>query len=121
MSAAEKITPLGSEETEPFTFEEVQAAKDKNPGVELRIIGADGEAVICKAPTRGEYRRFRSMYLDGAQRAMATETLLIGCVVHPDRGELGRLLERRPGLAETFGEKLIAWAGLGVEAYEKKL
>ena len=110
------------DEDEGFPAEVIAAVKEKNPGVELRLlITEEGGAVICKAPNRGEYKRFRAMVVDPDKRAMALETLLFGCCVHPAQAELSQMLERRPGWAEVFGDKLSGWAGAGQEVTEKKL
>jgi hypothetical protein len=104
-----------------FSPEVYARVRKEHPSAELREFAAADGAVICKAPTRGDYKRFRTMYLDPVQRPMALEQLLAASLVHPDREEFSQLLERRPGLTEVFGEKLATWAGLGQEATEKKL
>lgn len=110
------------DEHEGFPADVIAQVKERHPSLELRMyIGEDGDAVICKAPNRGEYKRFRQMVVDPDKRAMALETLLFGCCVHPSTAELSSLLEKRPGLAEVFGDKLSGWAGAGQEVTEKKL
>lgn len=110
------------EKPQGFSDEVIADVKAKHPNTELRMyVTEEGGAVICKAPNRGEYKRFRSMIVNPDQRAMALETLLFGCCVHPPTSELGAMLERRPGWAEVFGDKLSGWAGAGQEVTEKKL
>lgn len=104
-----------------ITDDEIARAKSASPGADLRLLSSGGDEVICKVPPRAEWKRFRSMILDPAQRPAALETLVMGCLVHPGPAELAAMLERRPALAEVFGEKLAAAAGLGAEATEKKL
>jgi len=105
-----------------FPPEVIEAVKARFPTTELRqIVTEEGGAIICKAPSRGEYKRFRSMVVDPNQRAMALETLVFGCCVHPPTAELSAMLERRPGWAEVWGDKLAGWSGSGQEATEKKL
>lgn len=107
---------------EAFGPDVIERVKKEHPGSELRQFSTSEGAVICKAPSRAEFKRFRTMWNDGGQqRAQAFETLLYGCAVYPDRKGLADLLDRRPGLAETFGSSLASWAGLGEEAVEKKL
>lgn len=121
------VTPLRQDEPNheitPFAQEVIDAVKAAHPGAEMRIlISEEGEAVICKAPNRGEYKRFRQLLTgDQAQRAAAPETLLYGCTVYPPPTELGALLERRPGLGDAFGEQLAGWAGAGQDVTQKKL
>lgn len=110
------------DENEGFPADVIAAVKAQHPSLELRMLMTeDGGAVICKAPNRGEYKRFRQMVIDPDKRAMALETLLYGCCVHPPKDELNAMLEHRPGWAEVFGDKLSGWAGAGQEVTEKKL
>ncbi len=105
-----------------FPAEVIERVKLAHPNSELReLTTEEGIAIICKAPNRGEYKRFKSMVVDPAQKSMALEALLFGCCVHPSTSELGSLLERRPAYAEVYGEKLAGWAGAGQEVTEKKL
>src|SRR5688572_3488954 len=121
-AADEDFGAAWKEETaESFGEDVIAKVKAEHSGAELRQFSTPDGAVICRAPSRGEFKRFRTMYLDAQQRPGALEALLYGCVVHPDRKVLGELLERRPGLAETFGSELAAWAGLGEEVVQKKL
>lgn len=100
----------------------VAKIKAENPNVELHLLATpQGETVVCKAPSRAEYKRFRAMIIDPGQRPNALETLLVACVVWPTRNEVHALLDRRPGLAEVFGDKLAGIAGVGEDLVEKKL
>lgn len=77
--------------------------------------------VAVRRPPRGEWKRYRAMLFDEAQRADALETLTKACVVHPSAEEFAALLNDRPALVSTIGniitEKL---AGAGGEAEVKK-
>lgn len=120
MSADLKIVPAT---TKDFPPEVVDRVKNENPGVELRQLTADDteDTFIFKAPTRGEYKRFRKMANDPGQRSEAIEALFWGCLVYPPAQEVRAIMELRPGLADTFGDKLTDWAGAGQEVREKKL
>jgi len=96
----------------------------------IRASGYDGELrlwkggdfeVIGKAPSRGEFLRFQEMATDPKKRSKATEALVRACIVYPPGAELEAMLDKKPGLALTFGEKLVELAGAGVEVEEKKL
>jgi hypothetical protein len=111
-----------SEEDGPLAQEIIDKVKAQHPGAELYMWSTpDGTAVICKAPNRGEYKRFRQMVVDPARKAESLETLLLGCVVYPPAADMFAILDRRPGYAEVFGEKLAGIAGAGQEVNEKKL
>jgi hypothetical protein len=116
---SEPAPPSAGTELPPEVIDKVRAA---HGGLELKLLTAeDGTQVIAKAPNRGEWKRYRSMINDPAQRASAYEALFFGCVVYPTGGQLTALIEGRPGYCETFGERLAAWSGAGQEVTEKKL
>jgi hypothetical protein len=88
---------------------------------EIHHLSHAGVDVVVKAPGRAEWKRFRALMADEKRRADSLETLLRDCIVHPDRSELDGILGRRPGLAETFGGKLVEIAGLSEGAEGKAL
>jgi hypothetical protein len=101
--------------------ETIAKLKAANPGAELVLLQAAGEEAVFRTPPYAEWKRFKSLYLDPAQRPMALETLVFGCLVHPAATDMREVLNRRPALAEVFGERLASAAGMGAEAVEKKL
>ena len=105
--------------------DEIEKLKASHPGVELHFVTAGiGErevSVIVKVPNRERWNRFKSQVGDPHRKAMAFESLVRDCVVHPSAGELDRLLEQRPGLAEAFGGKLTEIAGLEESVAARKL
>ena len=108
------------------TEEEIQQLKEKFPGANLHTLVIDGtdrnsEAVICKAPSRGDWKRFMQMTADKDRRNAALETLVRGCLVWPDAAAFDEMLEDKPGLCETFGTALTRIAGLQGDAESKKL
>jgi hypothetical protein len=106
-----------------ITEDKIATLKVENPGFELHLLtNDDTEAqVVVKTPSEGEWRRFRSMSSDDAQRAMALRALVLGCVVYPTMPEFAAMLDRRPGLAETFGSKLVDIAGVSMATTVRKL
>ncbi len=97
--------------------------KAQNPGVELHQIEVeDGEqVVICKMPSRAEYKRFVHMLSDRAQQSRALETLLLANLVYPEADAMLRMIEERPALAEKFGDHLADLAGAAYRIVSKKL
>lgn len=92
----------------------------------------DGHRAYFLTPPRPEWRRFMKFSSNADKRSGALEELDLGCVVHvgggavPQSREVARemlnaLFDRRPGLAETFGNALCKKAGLDGEAEAKKL
>lgn len=78
-----------------------------------------GEAIFRVAkPT--EWQRFLDEVTDAEVRARALKTLVLQCVVHPERVEFERLIAARPGLVQTFGNELTSFCGLGRAAVRKK-
>lgn len=80
----------------------------------------DAVSVFVKRVPKADWKRFRSMASDDAQRADALETLTWACVVYPDAAGFGAMLEERPGLAEKIGGKLVDMAGGEKSAEVKK-
>jgi hypothetical protein len=98
---------------------DVEELKAKHGALHSLSVG-DAE-VIVKAP-RGEiWRRYRTQLLDEQKRIVATENLVRGCVVWPDKAGLDSMLDARPGLAEAFGRELVKMAGAGEDVEKKAL
>jgi hypothetical protein len=103
----------------------IDKLKKDNAGVELLhvsapIMGETYEAVL-RTPGSGEWARFMAQNRDDARKAQSFAVLLAACRVWPDAPAFQVMLDKRPGLNETFGAKLTAAAGLAQEAEVKKL
>jgi hypothetical protein len=98
----------------PITEEQIARAKAAHPGVELHLISNDdlGVEIMVRAPNEGEYKRFRTMHADEAQRSAASRALVLGCIVEPPPSEFTAMLASRPALADTFANDLVEIAGL---------
>lgn len=109
-----------------MTDEQIKALKEKH-GDKLKVItipATDFDAeteIVVKRPPRGEYKRFRAMLFDDAEKANAMETLAKACVVYPEGSGFQALLEERPGLAEVVGGKCAELAGMEGKVDAKKL
>lgn len=101
--------------------------QSKHPTAKLSVVTLpatdfDGEVeIVIKRPSRGEYKRFRSMLFDDGLKQDALETLARNCVAYPEPEGFSALLEERPGIAETIGGKLVDLAGLEKTVAAKKL
>lgn len=89
--------------------------------VELSILTApSGESVVVRNITRGEWHRYRTkVSADERKRFDLSEQLLFSCIVHPEKMEVESILDRRPGLTETWFNGLMEVAGLS-QHFEKK-
>jgi len=67
-----------------------------------------GIRVVCRAPTRPLYRKFRTERADPspARRSGAFESLFVACLVYPDPKTFEATLNRMPALSDTFGVAL---------------
>lgn len=107
-----------------MTDDQIRALKEKH-GEKLKVIPVpatefDAETeIVIKRPSRGEYKRFRTMLFDDAQKADAVETLAKNCVVYPEN--FAALLEDRPALADLVGGKAAEFAGAEGKIDAKKL
>ena len=95
--------------------------REKNVGVELHEISADGIDVIVRSPSRAEWKRFKAMGADDRRRLDAGETLLWDVLLHPKREILDARFDRAPGLAEVFVAKVLEIAGALTETQHRKL
>jgi hypothetical protein len=97
---------------------ELEEARLKNG--DLVIVAAEkaGEVAAMRRPTRAEYQRFKQHRLDQRYRITALERLVESCLLVPTPAEFERVLEKKPVLADTFGERLLEEAGLE-EAHAK--
>jgi hypothetical protein len=88
---------------------------------ELHLLVAAGEHCIATSPSPAQYQQFKDYAADDRKRTRALEMLTRACVVHPDPAGLEALLGRKPGLATSFGGKLLELAGAVEEVEAKKL
>jgi hypothetical protein len=105
--------------------EQIDKLKAAHAGAELhQVTAGSGEreaSVVVKVPTRERWNRFKAQVADQNRKALAFEALVVDCVVHPSKAELGAMLEARPGLSEAFGGKITELAGLEETVTAKKL
>lgn len=103
-----------------LTETELHELAQKHDGEVVEIRGADYHCVF-RRPTRGEYKRFRGMANNPAQKPDAAEMIARATVVHPSSGDFDKLLERRPGIPEQLGsnDRFATMMGLQGEADSK--
>ena len=109
------------------TQEQLDKIKAAHPGIELYALiaaSADGSrsvSVIVKVPDRARWIRFKEQAADKNRKALATESLVRDCVLHPGAAELDSMIEKRPGLVESFGAEIAALAGIEESVVAKKV
>lgn len=107
--------------------EQIDKLKAAHPGVELYALtassadGARSVSVIAKVPDRTRWMRFKEQASDKNRKALATESLVRDCVVYPVAAELDSVIEKRPGLVESFGAEIAALAGIEEVVVAKKV
>jgi len=100
----------------------IEKTKAEHPNVEiLHLTAKDGSEVLAKIPQKKEMDMFRDLASSDKTKSRSPERLLRACVLHPVQEELGMLLDRRPGLVESWVGKLLEAAGITEEAEAKKL
>lgn len=90
-------------------------------GDDLHLFTSGGHELVLKAPGRDLWTKFKRTSQEPARRAQALEHLVTDCIVHPERDAVVSLIDRRPGLVDTVGEKLAELAGLDERASLEKL
>jgi hypothetical protein len=92
--------------------------KAQHPEAVFLTAKGSGETVAVVSPNRVKWKAFRKMMAKEDTRADALEQFLRNCAVWPDAAGITAMLERKPALAEVFGEELVGLAG-GAEEVEK--
>lgn len=85
----------------------------------LRSFELAGLEVVCRAPSEGDYKRFKTQISDPDRRAMAPDSLVYSCVVWPGRDEFKGMVKEKPGIIESIAGELVEWAG-ATKLIEKK-
>lgn len=99
--------------------EKVQSETPMARVVPLRFeVEHSGEVVrvVAVVPERKEWQMFNRAIADADKRPRALEDLVRACVKFPAPVELDALLQRLPGVAQTFGNTLAKLAGASGEA-----
>jgi hypothetical protein len=103
----------------------IEELKAKHPADELHRLGGTKEIVVVKCPSAPLWEAMQDKVLDAKstqpQRRAAAHNLLISCVVFPSAEKVAELLERKPGLLQTFTNQLSEIAGVDNEARSEKL
>lgn len=82
---------------------------------------SDECVILVRKPSRAAYDQYRSNLFDEDRRRFAFQNLLLECVVYPDRGQMDEVLDKLPGLCETFGPECAKLAGNTRAVEVKKL
>jgi hypothetical protein len=101
--------------------EVIARLKAENPGVDLLLLNAGPYTGVFKSPPYAEWQRFKSMFWDKAHQSKALETLCFGCLVYPEPDAFRAMLQKKPGIADQWGARLVAMGGPEQEVVEKKL
>jgi hypothetical protein len=98
----------------------IEELRKRFPGRRMHRLRADiaGREVVVyvREASREEYNRFKREAIDDRTKAKALEQMTTGCVIHPEPAAWQSILAEYPGLAETFGENLLEYAGLNIRA-----
>lgn len=76
--------------------------------------------VLLRSPSRPEYKRFRSQLKPKGDNGDILEQLARQVVLYPSRQEFDAMLDRRPALADTVGNRALELAGAGEGETSKK-
>ena len=105
-----------------LTDEQVASIKKTNPEAKLFRAKAIKVDVVCRPPSREEWRRFEREIIAGGQaQAGAIEQLFVTCCLAPKGKDLEELLNSHPALGTAFGLKCRALAGATVEIEDSNL
>jgi hypothetical protein len=79
--------------------------------------------VIARRPSKMDYDRFVSEASDDRKnvKTKALETFVKRAIVHPERTQVDKLIERYPGLVAGYGDKLLEMVAVDQRVEAKKL
>lgn len=87
----------------------------------LRMLSAEGHAVIIRRATEAEWAVFLGYSADDRKRLDAMRTLLDKTVVHPAPEAFRTMVAEMPGLVQTFGIQATEFNGfLDTKAVERR-
>jgi hypothetical protein len=79
---------------------------------------------VLTSPNRDEWRKYRTELSKAGEDDIACEGAIeraaLAQIRHPDRDEVKKIFDRKPGLILNFAPLLSTLAGLKAEAVEKK-
>lgn len=108
-----------SNQKNPGRTPDIEALKAQHG--DIHELTAAGVSVIVKAPSRGAWKRFRTSAQNERNRANAVGNLLLDCLVWPDHQTFEQILEKQPGLEDTFAAEVVEIAGAAEATTRKKL
>jgi hypothetical protein len=101
--------------------EEAKLEELKAEHGEVHVLTAGGNVVVIKRPTKPMIERWQDACTTDKKRGpKATATLVRECVVHPAPSVYDAMIEERPLLPMTFGEKVLEIAGAIQDCEAKK-
>lgn len=109
------------------TEELIKQLKAEHTSAELHHLDLDidGETfeLVAKTPSPGEFDRWRANRTseDPGVKAGANKLLVASCLVWPEKNAWVAMLQRKPGLADTFAGELAEVSGIARGARRKKL
>jgi hypothetical protein len=101
--------------------DEAKLEELKSEHGEVHVLSAGGNEVVVKRPTKAMIERWQDTTAADRKRGpRATAVLVRECVVHPAHGAYDVMVEERPLLPMTFGEKVLEIAGAIQDCEAKK-
>jgi hypothetical protein len=91
--------------------EQIEELEEKHGGDLLVLSTPFGDAAF-RAAALPEWQRFTDEASDPASRGVAMRNLVNACCVAPERALFERMIARRPGLVQSFGNELIEFCGV---------
>jgi hypothetical protein len=76
--------------------------------------------IAFRTPNSAEYVRFKAMASNPQERIVASKNLCLMTVASMSREELAAILEKKPGIADTCDDEILALAGVDAHAAVKR-
>jgi hypothetical protein len=109
--AVATLTPAEELERErrALAAEEVLLAAQRQHGAKrVALVETDEGPIVLRSPHVAAYRKFQDSDTIDTDKTLE---LVRGCVLHPSKAEVGRMLEVQPGALTLVANKVVELAG----------
>jgi len=106
---------------EQITDDIIASAKAAHPSKELHLLKTEHGSAIFQVPPAEIWDTYWDLLVAPESRGSAFKHLVFGSIIYPDRERFVKEVAARPGLVNSFADKLVEIAGNKRVTEAKKL